>query len=108
MVSERPARSGKSPHGAPELEITDFEMNLIRNLMVSERPAKSRKHAPEALEPYRDHIDCAVGGPPRSMAGQPGCWLAGVPLGCASSEDSRPADQGAGCPASSGPVELKN
>ena len=49
MVSERPARSRKSAHGALEPEIDDFAMNLIRISMVSERSARSRKSPPGAL-----------------------------------------------------------
>ena len=50
MVSERPARSRKSSPRALEMEINDFDQNLIKKSMVSERPARSRKSAPGALE----------------------------------------------------------
>ena len=42
MVSEKHARSRNSAHGALEPDINDFERNLIRKSMVSERSARSR------------------------------------------------------------------
>ena len=45
MVSEMPARSRESAPGAVEPEINNSGRNFIREAMVSERLARSRKSA---------------------------------------------------------------
>ena len=54
---EKPARFRKSAPGALEPEIDDFEKNLIRKSMLSERLPRSRKSAPGALEPEIDDFE---------------------------------------------------